>query len=136
MGELRNLVAERWDFDRGFREQGLGPCFTRRITFGDLDAETEVNDRFLCIEGKREDEPLSKGQYYTNAARVRNGRTVLIVHGDPPYDVRYVHRFRWKLRGQAGYEDYLRSFKSDRVPATLADLHAFCSHWQERMEAA
>jgi hypothetical protein len=135
MAELRNATADRWDLDKGFREERLGPCFTRGISFGDLDAETECNDWFLCIEGKRENELLSAGQYYTNAARVRDGRTVLIIQGEPPYGVRYYLQFTATMRGKAGFRRYCETANAERQAATLSDVHRFCREWQEWAEA-
>jgi hypothetical protein len=57
--------------------------FPRGITHADQDSETEINGRFLCVEGKRTGERLERGQKYTMEARVRDGRTCLIVYGNP-----------------------------------------------------
>lgn len=118
MGELRNPTADRWDFDRGYREKGLGACFPRGITHADVDSETEINGRWLVIEGKREHERLSGGQLYANRVRVRQGRTVLIVYGNPPYDVIAMQNFR-------------RMPNEGIEPATLADVHRFCREWAQ-----
>ena len=122
MAELRNPTADRWDFDRGYRELRLGPCFPRGISHADVDSETEINGRWLVIEGKRAHERLQGGQLYTNRARVREGRTVLIVYGDPPYDVVAMQHFRW------GADDGIE-------PASLADVHRFCSEWARWAES-
>lgn len=116
MAELRNPVADRWDFDKGFRETQLGACFPRHITFADVDTETEINGRFLVIEGKRPTETLSGGQLYANRMRVRDGRTVFVVYGQPPYEVEALQFFKFgALDG--------------KVAASLADLHDWCQAW-------
>lgn len=120
MAELRNPRADRWDLDRGIRELALGPCFPRGITFADLDSETEINGRYLVIEGKRGGEPLRPGQWRACRARVRDGRTVLIIYGDPPYGVRQMAAF-------TGGPDPVRD--GGCVPASLRDVLAFCAAW-------
>ena len=116
MAELRNPTADRWDFDKGFRECGLAHCFPRNISFADVDSETEINGHFLCIEGKRDGEVLHGGQLYAMRARVRDGRTCLIVYGDPPYDVRKLQLFE---------HDPLRGIRA----ANLHAFHAVCRAW-------
>ncbi len=116
MSKLRNPTADRWDLDLGFEEWGLSPPFPRRISFADVDSETEINGHFLVIEGKREHERLAGGQLYTNRRRVLDGRTVLVIYGDPPYDVRYMQHFQ-------------RDPKRGIAPATLRDVQAFCWAW-------
>lgn len=120
MGELRNPVADRWDLDKGIREQGLWSPFPRGITFADLDSETEIRGHYLVIEGKRDGEQMTGGQWKTNCARVRDGRTVLLIYGDPPHDVRRMAHFQ-------GAPDPVRT--GTCVPATLEDVLYFCCWW-------
>lgn len=84
MAVLRNHLAVRWDLDLAFRAAGLDTPFPRGITFADVDGETEINGQYLVMEGKRADEELSLGQAYTMDARVRDGRTCVVVYGEPP----------------------------------------------------
>jgi hypothetical protein len=112
MSELRNHIAARWDPDLAFRHAGLETPFARGITFGDVDLETEANGHFLTIEGKRTDEELSAGQVYTMDARVRDGRTVLVIYGDPPISIRF-----------------MRVWGGERSPADIAAFWNFVHRW-------
>jgi hypothetical protein len=85
MSELRNPLAPRWDWDRFLKPYGA--CFPRGISFGDLDGEIEIHRHFLVTEGKRMGESLSNGQRYAMDARVKDGRTVLIIYGNPPGEI-------------------------------------------------
>jgi hypothetical protein len=87
MSVLRNKAAIRWDFDEAFELSGLASPFPRGISFADVDSETEIHGRFLDIEGKRDGETLSAGQRYTMDAKVRDGRTCVVVRGIPPHDI-------------------------------------------------
>jgi hypothetical protein len=120
MGELRNPAADRWDLDRGIRERRLWAPFPRGITFADLDSETEIRGQYLDIEGKREGEELRPGQWKSSCARVRDGRTVLLIYGDPPHDIRQMAHFR-------GGVDPVR--RGACIPATLEDVLLFCFLW-------
>lgn len=120
MAELRNPLADRWDLDKGIREQGLHRPFPRGITFADQDSETEIRGQYLNLEGKREGEEMRAGQWRTNCARVRDGRTVLLIYGDPPYGIRQMCHFR-------GGPDPVRVGKC--VPATLEHVLYFCTFW-------
>jgi hypothetical protein len=120
MGELRNPLADRWDLDKGIREQGLWQPFPRRITFADLDSETEIHGQYLDIEGKREGQEMPYGQWKTYCERVRDGRTVLLIYGDPPYDVRQMFHFK-------GGADPVQ--RGTCIPATLQDVLWFCTLW-------
>ena len=120
MAELRNPIADRWDLDKGIREQQLWAPFPRGITFADLDNETEIHGQYLDIEGKREGQELSGGQWRSSCQRVRDGRTVLLIYGDPPYDIRQMFHF-------AGGVDPVRL--GICVPATLGDVLMFCTLW-------
>lgn len=122
MAELRNPAADRWDLDKGIRELGLPPAFPRGISFADVDSETEIRGRFLVIEGKRLGEQLRAGQWRACRARVLDGRTVLLIYGDPPYDVRAMAHFH-------GGVDPVRTGRC--VPATLPDVLGFCWQWAE-----
>lgn len=118
MSELRNKAATVWDFDLGHRMNGLSNPFPRGITHADVDSETEISGQFFVIEAKRvingRPEKLSTGQILTNRERVRQGRTVLVVWGDPE-----------TLR-----VDYMQLFSHGEImPATWRDFHRFESDW-------
>lgn len=117
MATLRNHFAARWDLDQAFEFSGLGNPFPRGITFGDIDAETEIGGRFLIIEGKREHEELSAGQAHTMDARAADGRTCLVIYGDPPGGVRA-----------------MRVWGHERVAASIADVHLFVHAWAQWAE--
>lgn len=118
MAELRNPSAERWDWDRAFREAGLDTPFPRRISFADVDSETEIRGNYLVIEGKRlslsgAPTPLAGGQLYTMRRRVADGRTCLVHWGIPPDDIHFMQHFDFE----------------QPHPATLHDFHAFVKAW-------
>jgi hypothetical protein len=119
MARLRNQYAERWDPDAGIEDLKKEHPFYRKqtgISFADLDNETERGGHFLNIEYKRTGEELSTGQIYTNRARVYDGRTVLVVWGNPPYDVQYMARFHVNQ-------------PLIPIPATFNDFLEFCRQW-------
>lgn len=125
MSELRNPTATRWDFDKFFRKAGYEPCFSRGVTFADVDAEIEINGHFLVIEGKRTAQNLEIGQARAMTARVRDGRVCLVVFGQPETG-EVTHLQRW---GNA-------QVQAIPIPATLEDLWKFCRAWDRwaRME--
>jgi len=120
MANLRRFDAPRWDWDKYLSECRLGPYFPRGITTGDLDCEVEISGRFLVLEGKREHEALSTGQRIAMDARVKDGRTVFIVYGEPPGDIRYMKQ--WP--------------DGEKVPASWAMLHSAVRQWADWAEAA
>lgn len=111
MAELRSNDGTRWDWDRGTRP--LGPCFPRRISWGDLDGEIEINGRFLVAEGKRSHQSISGGQKYSMDARWRDGRVIYVVYGDPPLEIREMQF--WP--------------SSERFPATWETFWQACREW-------
>ena len=117
MAELRNNDGTRWDWDRGIKH--LGPCFPRRISFGDLDGEIEINGHFLVVEGKRSGQTIDGGQRYAMDARLRDGRVIYVVYGQPPTDIQTMQ------------------FWPDiaRVAATWETFHQACREWAEWAEA-
>lgn len=120
MGVLRDRAAVRWDLDEAFQEAGLTNPFPRGITFADVDFEIEINGHFLVIEGKRDGQVLSRGQAYTMTARWRDGRTCLVIWGDPPHEVT-----AWQLFNE-----------TSRVPDDLAGVHAVIAAWAKWADAA
>ena len=69
---------------------------------------------------------MPAGQWKTNCRRVRDGRTVLLIYGDPPYDVRQMAHFR-------GEADPVRTGAC--IPATLEHVLYFCvfwAHWADK----
>ena len=74
------------------------------------------------IEGKRDGQQMSGGQWKANCARVRDGRTVLLVYGTPPHDVRRMFCFR-------GGVDPVR--EGTCVAAQLEDVLLFCQIWAQ-----
>lgn len=119
MAILRNHIAARWDLDLAFKAAGLGTPFPRGITFGDVDAETEINGQYLVMEGKRAGEEPSAGQTYTMDARVRDGRTCIVVYGDPPTGI-----------------VAMRVWGGDKRPITLQQFWAFIHAWAEWAETS
>lgn len=107
MGELRNNDGTRWDWDRG--TSPLGPCFPRRITWGDLDGEVEIGGHFLVVEGKRSHQSVTGGQKYAMDARVRDGRTVYVVYGNPPLEIEAMQFWPEPTRVSATWETFWRA---------------------------
>lgn len=129
MSELGHPDAPRWDFDRYFREQHLGTPFSDGVTFADVDIEIERHGQWLVIEGKRTGDHLSTGQARAMEERVRQGRTCLIVWGDPEIGT---------VSEIGIYQEYFPG--SDRVrlirlPATLEDVWQFCRSWWNYADA-
>jgi hypothetical protein len=112
--ELRNPLASRWDFDRYNRERGWGSPFPDGISFADVDIEIEINSHFLVIEGKRPEDVLSKGQRRAMLARRNDGRTCIVVVGDP----------------DTGEVVAIQTFSPERTcPATLREVWQYCHDW-------
>jgi hypothetical protein len=121
--ELRNGLASRWDFDRYVREQDLEHPFTDGATFADVDIEIERRRHFLVIEGKRTGEVISRGQMRAMRARYWDGRTVLIVWGDPDTGtVTHMGTLATTFAGQHTPKLYTR-------PATLGDVMDYMAAW-------
>jgi hypothetical protein len=117
VSRLRNPQAPRWDWDEGI--EPYGACFPRGISFGDVDAEIEINRRFLVIEGKRLAEPLNKGQEIAMRQRYLDGRTILLVTRNPPLGIATIQH--WP-HGAVQSADW-RTF------------HELCRRWAEWAQA-
>lgn len=99
MSALRNPLAPRWDPDRAYEDALWASPFTgTRISHGDTDFEVERNGQWLVIEGKRYGEEMSMGQRLTNEERVRQGRTVLFIYGDPPTGIVAMQHYPGPIR--------------------------------------
>lgn len=126
MSELRNTAAPRWDPDKAFRELRLGSPFRGRISFGDVDTETEIKRNFLVVEGKREFddgrlEQMSQGQVIAMGQRRLDGRTIVIIWGYPE-----TNEIRWMQHyGQSGVAtaDWPRFWRFCRAWADWARLN-------------
>jgi hypothetical protein len=104
MSKLRNNDGTRWDWDEGTAP--YGPCFPRRISWGDLDGEVEINGHFLVLEGKRSHQSVTGGQKYAMDARIADGRVVYVVYGDPPLDIRAIQFWPDPRRFPATWETF------------------------------
>jgi hypothetical protein len=109
LAELRNNDGTRWDWDKGTKH--LGPCFPRRISWGDLDGEIEINGHFLVVEGKRTHQSITGGQKYSMDARLRDGRVIYVVYGDPPTDIRAMQFWPDAQRVSATWETFWHACK-------------------------
>lgn len=99
MSELRNPTAPRWDPDRAYKDAlWASPFAGTRISHGDTDFELERNGQWLVIEGKRLGEEMPTGQRLTNEERVRQGRTVLLIYGDPPTGIVAMQHYPGPIR--------------------------------------
>lgn len=116
MAPLRNRRYELWDWDTRLQAEGRGACFPRRITCANVDSETEINGHWLVLEGKRPGEGMPEGEIRTLDARVLDGRTVLVVVGDP--DGELVAIQNWRTKGEL-------------KPATWADLWDLLKQWAD-----
>lgn len=107
MAALRNNDGTRWDWDLGIR--GLGPCFPRGISWGDVDGEIEINGHFLVVEGKRPQQAIVGGQKYTMDARVADGRVVFVVYGNPPTGIESMQFYPQPQRFAATWETFWKA---------------------------
>lgn len=119
MAELRNNDGTRWDWDKGTRH--LGPCFPRRISWGDLDGEVEINGHFLVLEGKRSHQSVVGGQKYAMDARFNDGRTIYVVYGDPPTDIRAIQFWPDTRRFPASWETFWQACREWALWAEQTD---------------
>ena len=87
----------------------LGPCFPRRITWGDLDGEVEINHHFLVVEGKRPQQSVTGGQKYAMDARLADGRTIYVVYGNPPTEIMAMQFWPDVQRIPATWETFWRA---------------------------
>jgi len=116
MGTSRNLVLPPVEYAKRLWDwTPFNDCFNYGIRISDVDGIVERKGRFLILEGKPPDKPLSKGQriLFERLARLE-GFTVIIIRGYPPRDV-----IGWQVIGKGNYD------------GGLDDLRKFVRRWFE-----
>lgn len=119
MSELRNEKAKRWDLDAIFRLAcGLSPL-PGKISFADVDFETEIHRHFLVLEGKRVGQELGEGQERAMTARYEDGRTCVAFWGNP----------------DTGEVSRMQIWPEGRKPASRKILWDFINQWAKWAKA-
>jgi hypothetical protein len=119
MSELRAENAKRWDLDKIFREKGYPNPFPGKITFADVDFETEIKSHFLVLEGKRKGQSLETGQKLAMDARCKDGRTCVVFYGNP----------------DTGEISEMQIWPNERQPANRKILWDFINQWAKWAKA-